>query len=90
MIIIVLINEIMTTDPGATLTFAIEVVVALLALDFGLHVRPVGLTGGIACGKSTVSSFFCQCHVPVVDADKIASTVLDQGTSAYKVVNGCR
>ena len=32
----------------------------------------VGLTGGIASGKSTVSSFFKELGCPVIDADLIA------------------
>lgn len=34
--------------------------------------RLVGLTGGIASGKSTVSSMFKYNNIPVVDADVIA------------------
>ncbi|VDN83292.1 unnamed protein product, partial [Brugia pahangi] len=32
----------------------------------------IGLTGGIATGKSTVSQIFVENHVPVIDADLIA------------------
>ena len=32
----------------------------------------VGLTGGIATGKSTVADMFMQLDCPLVDADKIA------------------
>ncbi|XP_022770947.1 dephospho-CoA kinase-like [Durio zibethinus] len=48
--------------------------------------RIVGLTGGIASGKSTVSSMFKYNHIPVVDADVIARDVLKKGTGGYKKV----
>lgn len=40
----------------------------------------LGLTGGIATGKSTVSRFFRQHDIPVVDADVIAREVVEPGT----------
>lgn len=58
----------------------------LASWDLGRHVRPTGLTGGIACGKSTVSRLLIESGVVVVDADKIAATVLDPGTTAFKVI----
>ncbi|MFT3742595.1 MAG: dephospho-CoA kinase [Gammaproteobacteria bacterium] len=38
----------------------------------------VGLTGGIATGKSTAAQFFNELGVPVIDADVIAHDVLKQ------------
>lgn len=40
----------------------------------------VGLTGGIASGKSTVSALFAALGVPVLDADVIAREVVAAGT----------
>ncbi len=40
----------------------------------------VGLTGGIASGKSTVAGFFRARGVPVVDADEVARAVVEPGT----------
>jgi dephospho-CoA kinase len=36
----------------------------------------VGLTGGIACGKTTVSSVLKQLGIPVIDCDEIAHDVV--------------
>jgi dephospho-CoA kinase len=43
----------------------------------------IGLTGGIATGKSTVSTMFHQLNIPVIDTDKIAYDLLKKGTDAY-------
>jgi dephospho-CoA kinase len=42
----------------------------------------VGLTGGIASGKSTVARLFAELGVPVVDADEIAREVVMPGEAA--------
>lgn len=42
-----------------------------------------GLTGGIACGKSTVTKTFRKAGIPMVDADLIARQVVDVGTYGY-------
>jgi dephospho-CoA kinase len=44
----------------------------------------VGLTGGIATGKSTVSAMFQQLGVDVIDADKLAREVVERGRVAYE------
>ena len=46
--------------------------------------RVVGLTGGIASGKSTVSRMFQQLGARVVDADKIARRVVEPGRAAHR------
>lgn len=46
----------------------------------------VGLTGGIASGKSTVANVFRENGVPVVDADAIAREVVEPGTAAWKKI----
>jgi dephospho-CoA kinase len=39
-----------------------------------------GLTGGICCGKSTVSKTFIQAGIPMVDADLVAREVVTPGS----------
>ena len=46
----------------------------------------IGLTGGIASGKSVVSRFFEQLGVPVIDADVIAREVVEPGEPALAAV----
>ena len=46
----------------------------------------VGLTGGIASGKSTVASLLRDLEYPVLDADSIAREMLEPGQEAYKEV----
>ncbi len=46
----------------------------------------VGLTGGIATGKTTVSKMFKESGYPVIDADEIAKSLLIKGSSAYEEI----
>ncbi len=43
----------------------------------------LGLTGGIACGKSTVSSYLRELGAPIVDADAIAIALAEKGQPVY-------
>jgi len=36
----------------------------------------IGLTGGICCGKTTISNIFSQLKVPIIDADEISRRLL--------------
>ncbi|MDN3517428.1 dephospho-CoA kinase [Aquisalimonas lutea] len=47
-----------------------------------MHLLVVGLTGGIASGKTTVSGLFAELGVPVVDADVVARRVVERGQPA--------
>jgi len=46
----------------------------------------VGLTGGIACGKSTVAKMFADLGIPVVDADDLAREVVEPGTPGLQLI----
>ena len=43
----------------------------------------VGLTGGIASGKSTVSALFAKLGVPIIDADVINRQLLDKNSPIF-------
>ena len=49
----------------------------------------IGLTGGIASGKSTVLQHLQQAGYSVIDADKLGHKVLEQGNSGYNKVVKC-
>ena len=44
----------------------------------------VGLTGGLASGKTTVAKIFQQCGAHIIDADQIARTVVQPGRVAWR------
>jgi len=46
----------------------------------------LGLTGGIATGKSTVTGLLRERGIPVVDADAIAREVVEPGMPAYEAI----
>ena len=48
--------------------------------------RVVGLTGGIASGKSTVSAMFRELGAQVIDADQVAREVVEPGTPALEEI----
>jgi dephospho-CoA kinase len=48
----------------------------------------VGLTGGVATGKSTVAKMFKQCGAIVIDADELAREVVKPGKPAWREIVG--
>jgi dephospho-CoA kinase len=46
----------------------------------------VGLTGGIATGKSTVAKMFKRCGAIVIDADELAREVVEPGKPAWRAI----
>lgn len=54
-------------------------------MDFGSK-RVVGLTGSIGSGKSTVAEMFRTLGAEVIDADQIATEILETGGEAFSEV----
>lgn len=46
----------------------------------------VGLTGGIACGKTSACKFFAALHIPIVDADVISRELTAKGSPLLKTI----
>ncbi|MCC5847742.1 MAG: dephospho-CoA kinase [Verrucomicrobia bacterium] len=46
----------------------------------------IGLTGGIAAGKSEVGKILVSQGIPVLDTDKVAHEVMEPGTTVYEQV----
>jgi dephospho-CoA kinase len=46
----------------------------------------VGLTGGIASGKTTVAQMFADLGIPVIDADELAREVVEPGTPGLQQI----
>src|SRR5262245_23062167 len=46
----------------------------------------IGLTGGIASGKSAVANMFAELGVPVLDTDQIARDVVEPGMPALSQI----
>jgi dephospho-CoA kinase len=70
--------------PGASLPFGTApATVARRGKPFVLR---VGLTGGIATGKSTVARIFATLGATILDADEIAHRLVEKGAPAYEPV----
>lgn len=50
------------------------------------HAMVVGLTGGIACGKSTISAYLQEKGIPVIDGDIVARKIVESGTIGLKQI----
>jgi dephospho-CoA kinase len=55
------------------------------------QIRPlrIGLTGGIASGKTSVANLFSELGVPVIDTDIIARQVVEPGKPALDEIRKC-
>ncbi len=49
-------------------------------------IKVIGLTGGIATGKSTVARFFSELGIPVIDADQLARDAVLPGSPALEQI----
>jgi dephospho-CoA kinase len=50
------------------------------------HELRIGLTGGIASGKSTVADLFAELGIPVIDTDIVARQIVEPGQPGLKAV----
>ena len=50
--------------------------------------RILGLTGGIACGKSTISAYLKEFGLPVIDADECSRAVVEKGSIGLEKLTG--
>ena len=48
--------------------------------------RVIGLTGGMASGKTTVSAYLAQKGIKVIDADQISREICEKGEPGYSAV----
>jgi dephospho-CoA kinase len=56
-------------------------------VQYSRAMKPVvGLTGGIACGKTTVAQMFGEFGIPVIDADDLAREVVEPGTQGLQAI----
>jgi len=52
----------------------------------GCKMKVIGLTGGIASGKSTVSNILREMGAYVIDADEISREIIKKGSEAWKEI----
>lgn len=50
------------------------------------EMKTIGLTGGIASGKSTVAKIFKEFQIPVISADELAHQAIERGQPAYEKI----
>lgn len=48
--------------------------------------KVIGLTGGVACGKSVVASMFRELGASIIDSDRIARLVVEPGQPAWREI----
>ena len=46
----------------------------------------IGLTGGVGCGKSTVSRYLSSLGIPIVDGDRIAHEATEPGSAVMREI----
>ena len=48
--------------------------------------KTIGLTGGIACGKSSVAALLKERGIPIIDADQVARDIVQPGTPGLREI----
>jgi hypothetical protein len=74
---------------GGTTSLIITTVIMAFVIIKCSKLQIIGLTGGIGCGKSTVSKMLNQdFRFPIIDCDILARKVVEVGMPAYNEVVG--
>ncbi|CDW86686.1 dephospho-kinase domain-containing [Stylonychia lemnae] len=74
---------------GFGIPFLIQLFINILeivAVFFGSQFQIIGLTGGIATGKSTVSSILSEIGFDIIDTDKISRELMDNDVGLQQAV----
>jgi len=62
----------------------------LQVVDFGPRTSDLGLsfglTGGVACGKSTVARYFQDFGAHIIDADQVGHELIEPGSAAFQEI----
>ncbi len=48
--------------------------------------KVIGVTGGVASGKSLISGWFEKAHIDIIDADKVYKTLIQTNKKLYKEI----
>lgn len=73
----------LTLPPRVSTASALSMKLGRAGVSFNRHPSVLGLVGGIASGKSTVSKVLSDCGVAVIDADKLGHESYQPGTRCF-------
>lgn len=76
-------SSFLTLPPRISTPSALSMKLGSGGLSFSRRPSVLGIVGGIASGKSTVSKVLSECGVAVIDADKLGHESYQPGTRCF-------